>query len=102
MKLKNEWIEVQGKPRPICPICEEPILRNLVIVDGRYYHYGCWKNRDKRIPPWLPLWICLDCNHVTSRPRKFTVNGEVIKSCPRCGGPVRLLRRRVQNVEVRL
>ena len=93
LKVKNEWVEVDGKARPVCPICSEPILRNLAVVDGVYYHYGCWKHRrGRKIPPWLPLWICIDCSHITSRPKSMTVNGNVVRFCPKCGGPVRLLK----------
>ncbi|RLF08501.1 MAG: hypothetical protein DRJ60_00120 [Thermoprotei archaeon] len=91
--MKQEWIEIRGKARPICPICGDPILRNLIVIDGKYYHYGCWKNRSKKMPPWLPLWICMDCNHVTSKPKTVIIEGVKHRSCPKCGGPVKLLRR---------
>ena len=91
--MKQQYIIINGKSRPICPICEKPIIRNLIAIDGIYYHYGCWKHGNRKPPKWLPLWICLHCGHVTSSPKRIIINGVEEKYCPRCDGPLKLLRR---------
>jgi len=87
---RQPWEVVNGKKRPVCPVCDKPIQRNLVAVDGVYYHYGCWKRREQGPPDWLPLWICTGCGKVTSKPVEVVGMG---RTCPRCGAPVRRLQK---------
>ena len=74
-----------------CEGCGKPIIRNLAIIDGRLYHYGCMKQTKAK-----PTHFCLECfSYLTAKGIvKTDFDGETQRSCGNCGNPnLRRLRR---------
>jgi hypothetical protein len=66
----------------ICEGCGDPIERNLAVLDGKLYHYGCLKRTRAK-----PVAVCLDCWSYLSGKNitKASFDGRAVRGCGECG-----------------
>lgn len=82
MSLDRVYREIPLEER-VCEGCGEPIQRNVAMLDGKLYHWGCLKRSKAK-----PTHLCLDCwSYLTGKglTKVDWGDGSSTKACGNCG-----------------
>jgi len=81
MSLNQLYDQIPIEDR-ICEGCGEPIHRNIAMLNGKLYHWGCLKQTKAK-----PTHLCLECfSYLTGKGIvKATVGDFTHKACGNCG-----------------